>query len=277
MTKITIIGITHIDPESQEKVSRILGKVKPEAVCLELDAYRLDALIERENIELSSNLKKRTNKSEDIIESEENQEEEDSFNYEQDFSSVLEDIGFFESELAHITSSAQPGKEMLIAYKLAKEIGAEIFLIDRSIQDISKVLEEEVSVEESTKFQQLIDELMYDKKIVAKPLSQDELPLSEPLKNFNDMEEEEEINLNEVLEIFKDQESLQTILSVFHSNFPQLYSVLLEDRNVYMAKQILKVIETHKNIVVVLGYGHVQEVVKFLKASNENLSVEVMK
>lgn len=277
LTKITIIGITHIDPESQEKVSRILGKVKPEAVCLELDAYRLDALIERENIELSSNLKKRTNKSEDIIESEENQEEEDSFNYEQDFSSVLEDIGFFESELAHITSSAQPGKEMLIAYKLAKEIGAEIFLIDRSIQDISKVLEEEVSVEESTKFQQLIDELMYDKKIVAKPLSQDELPLSEPLKNFNDMEEEEEINLNEVLEIFKDQESLQTILSVFHSNFPQLYSVLLEDRNVYMAKQILKVIETHKNIVVVLGYGHVQEVVKFLKASNENLSVEVMK
>jgi pheromone shutdown protein TraB len=277
LTKITIIGITHIDSESQEKVSRILGKVKPDAVCLELDAYRLDALIERENIELSSTLEKRTNKSEDIIESEKNQEEEDSFNYEQDFSSVLEDIGFFESELAHITSSAQPGKEMLIAYKLAKEISAEIFLIDRSIQDISKVLKEEVSVEESTKFQQLIDELMYDKKIVAKPLSQDELPLNEPLKNFNDMEDDEEINLNEVLEIFKDQESLQTILSVFHSNFPQLYSVLLEDRNVYMAKQILKVIETHKNIVVVLGYGHVQEVVNFLKASNEDLSVEVMK
>lgn len=276
MTKITIIGITHIDSESQEKVSRILEQVKPDAVCLELDEYRLNALIENENIELKSNLVKRTDDGV-LIESEDEQEEEDSVNYEQNFSSVLEDIGFFESELAHITSSAQPGKEMLVAYRIAKEIGAEIFLIDRSIQDISKVLEDEVSVEEGAKFQQLIDELMYDKKIVAKPLTEDELPLSEPLKNFNDMEEEEEINLNEVLEIFKDQESLQTILSVFHSNFPQLYSVLLEDRNVYMAKQILKIIETHNNIVVVLGYGHVQEVTNFLKESNENLSVEVMK
>ena len=87
---------------------------------------------------------------------------------------------------------------------------------------------------------------------------------------------EDEINLNEVLEIFKDQESLQTILSVFHSNFPQLYSVLLEDRNVFMSKQILKITNKYTNIVVVLGYGHVQEVARFLKESNENLSVEVV-
>lgn len=273
---MTIIGITHIDSESQDKVSRILEEVKPDAVCLELDEYRLNALLENETTELSAKLEtvKDTNDLSDV--KGEVEEEKAPFNYEQNFAAVLEDIGFFESELARITYTDQPGKEMLIAYKLAKKMGAVIFLIDRSIQDISKVLEEEVSEEEAAKFQQLIDELMYDKKIVAKPLNQDELPLSEPLKNFNELEDDEEINLNEVIEIFKDQESLESILSVFNSNFPQLYSILLEDRNVYMSKQILKVIKKYSNIVVVLGYGHVQEISKILNETNDSLSVVVM-
>ncbi|MCE7744457.1 MAG: hypothetical protein GPJ52_04915 [Candidatus Heimdallarchaeota archaeon] len=276
MAKVTIIGITHIDSESQDKVSRILEEVKPDAVCLELDEYRLNALLENETTELSAKLEtvKDTNDLSDV--KGEVEEEKAPFNYEQNFAAVLEDIGFFESELARITYTDQPGKEMLIAYKLAKKMGAAIFLIDRSIQDISKVLKEEVSEEEAAKFQQLIDELMYDKKIVAKPLNQDELPLSEPLKNFNELEDDEEINLNEVIEIFKDQESLESILSVFNNNFPQLYSILLEDRNVYMSKQILKVIKKYRNIVVVLGYGHVQEISKILNETNDSLSVEVM-
>ncbi|MCK5299053.1 MAG: TraB/GumN family protein, partial [Candidatus Heimdallarchaeota archaeon] len=73
-----------------------------------------------------------------------------------------------------------------------------------------------------------------------------------------------------------DQESLESILSVFNSNFPQLYSILLEDRNVYMSKQILKVIKEYSNVVVVLGYGHVQEISKILKETNDSISVEVM-
>ncbi|NPE08363.1 MAG: hypothetical protein GNW80_08795 [Asgard group archaeon] len=276
MAKVTIIGITHIDSESQEKVSRILEKVKPDAVCLELDEYRLKALLENETTELSAKHETTKDTNDVSVAKEEDEEEKTTFNYEQDFATVLEDIGFFESELARLTHTDQPGREMLIAYKLAKKIGAAIFLIDRSIQDISKVLEEEVSGEEAAKFQQLIDELMYDKKIVAKPLNQDDLPLSEPLKNFNELEDEEEINLNEVIEIFKDQESLESILSVFNQNFPQLYSILLEDRNIFMSKQILKVITKYNNVVVVLGYGHVQEISKILKETNDNLSVEVM-
>ncbi len=273
---MTLIGITHIDSESQDKVSRILEKVKPDAVCLELDEYRLQTLLENETAELSSKLETNKDTNDSSVAKEEDEEEKAPFNYEQNFATVLEDIGFFESELARLTETDQPGKEMLVAYKLAKEIGAAIFLIDRSIQDISKVLEEEVSGEEAAKFQQLIDELMYDKKIVAKPLNQDDLPLSEPLKNFNELEDEEEINLNEVIEIFKDQESLESILSDFNSNFPQLYSILLEDRNVYMSKQILKVITKYHNVVVVIGYGHVQEISKILKETSESLSVEIM-
>jgi len=273
MTKVTIIGITHIDSGSHDKVIRILEDIKPDAVCLELDQYRLNALLEDERSEIYSDSKENESKKQETNNTEDSEE---SFSYEQDFAAILEDIGFFESELAHITTAEQPGKEMLIAYKTAKEMNAEIFLIDRSIHDISRVLEEEVSEEEGAKFQQLIDELMYDKKIVAKPLVQDELPITDPLKNFEELEEEEEINLNEVIEIFKDQESLQSILAIFHNSFPQLYSVLLEDRNVFMANQILKIAEKHTNIIVVLGYGHVQEVAKYLVESNEKLKVEII-
>ena len=43
-----------------------------------------------------------------------------------------------------------------------------------------------------------------------------------------------------------------------------------------MANKILKIVEKHENIVVVLGYGHVQEVTKYLTESNEELNVEVV-
>ncbi len=273
MTKVTIIGITHIDSDSHDKVTRILEKLKPDAICLELDQYRLDALLENERADMLLDHREIEIRNDESLEV---KEPEKSLIFEQDFAAILEDIGFFESELAHITTAEQPGKEMLIAYKKAKEMNIEIFLIDKSIHDISRILEEEVSSEEGTKFQHLIDELMYDKKIVAKPLEQSDKQISDPLKNFNDLEEKEEINLNEVIEIFKDQESLQSILSVFHFNFPQLYSVLLEDRNVFMANQILKIAETHTNLVVILGYGHVQEVARYLRESNKKHKVEVL-
>ena len=48
--KITLVGITHIDTSSHDKVSRVLTSLKPEAVCLELDEYRLKALIKNEEL-----------------------------------------------------------------------------------------------------------------------------------------------------------------------------------------------------------------------------------
>ena len=54
LTKVAIIGITHIDSESQEKVSRILKEIKPDAVCLELDEYRLQTLQDNELINRKS-------------------------------------------------------------------------------------------------------------------------------------------------------------------------------------------------------------------------------
>jgi pheromone shutdown protein TraB len=260
MKKITLVGITHIDISSHEKVTRVLNTIKPDAVCLELDKYRLEALIENDNELNNHNIIDEIEKeTEDEKRNEAIEAIKEEAHFAESFSSILDDIGFFESELARITQTDLPGKEMLVAYNMAKEIGAEIFLIDRSIHDISKYMEEEISPEEGRKFQTLIDELIFDRNIVAKPVENNNNE-KQPLENHIIDNEDEEINLNEVIEIFKDEESLSGILQVFQQNFPNLYSILLEDRNVYMSREILIISQDYSNIVVVLGYGHLKEI-----------------
>ncbi len=289
MVKITLVGITHIDFKSQEKVANILRTINPDAVCLELDDYRLEIL-------KSNDLKEKNNQIQEIKSDSKNEnnnnispidelkeETENKYDFAEGFSSLLEDIGFFEGELARISKVDLPGKEMLVAYNTAKELGAKIYLIDRSIQDISKVIEEEVSIEEAKKFQDIVDELIFEKDIVSKPLdilSEKSETSDIPTKEENEIDklaEKETINLEEVFEIFKDQNSLSSILSLFSSNFPKLYSVLLEDRNIYMTKQILKVANEHSNIVAVLGYGHLGEVEAALKEFGEDIQIEVIR
>lgn len=278
--KITLVGITHIDTSSHDKVSRVLTSLKPEAVCLELDEYRLKALIKNE--ELNNAMTFYESDENEVSEPKDNQNElnlnNDDLDFSDSFSGILDDIGFFEGELARVTKSELPGKEMLIAYKAAKKMGSEIFLIDRSIHDISRIMEEEVSSEEAQKFQNLIDELIFEKNIVAQPIEKaiDDKSLKKPIDSIeSDIEINDEINLNEVLEIFKNEDSLSNILSIFNQNFPKLYSILLEDRNIFMSKQILKASLKYSNIVVILGYGHIKEINTILTDMDSSIKIEI--
>ncbi|NHJ39019.1 MAG: hypothetical protein FK731_03230 [Asgard group archaeon] len=279
LKKITLVGITHIDTSSQEKVIRVLDSLKPEAVCLELDEYRLKSLLENEEDDLVDKIDNevfKTNNDKVKFNSEENNHND--IGFANSFSSILDDIGFFESELARVTKSELPGKEMLIAYESAKKVGAEIILIDRSIHDISRIMEEEVSSEEAQKFQNLIDELIFEKNIVAQPIEKaiENKSLKNSIENIeSDIETNDEINLNEVLEIFKDEDSLSNILKIFNQNFPKLYSILLEDRNIYMSKQILKASLKYSNIVVILGYGHIKDINTILSDFDPSIKIEI--
>ena len=277
MTEIYIIGITHIDSESHEKVTQFLREKKPGAVCLELDQTRLQIL--RENHQaINSDFLQRENTTfaTDVETFEEEQpsdiKEKNDMSEPFEYSSLLEDIGFFESRLASMIETDQPGQEMLVAYDVAKEIGAEIYLIDQSVENISKFMEEEVSKEEADKFQDMIDDLMFEQRLVAKPIDKEnpEQNGKSLLDDLDNLGEDEEVNLNEVLEIFKDQESLGQILSIFSQNFPKLFSILLSDRNSYMISRIKEIAPKYKKIAVIVGYGHVNEVVKGLKEIEEN-------
>ncbi|MHA1185530.1 MAG: TraB domain-containing protein [Candidatus Heimdallarchaeota archaeon] len=277
MVKITLLGITHIDVESQDKVSSFLKDIKPDAICLELDEYRLEMLLENDvvnNTEFSEELRQQVVREEDLIDEQDEEIDIEELYSEKNYSEILEKIGFFENQIAKITQVDQPGREMLVAYKIAKELDAAIYLIDRSVNDISKILEEEVSSEEAENFQELVDTLTTERKIVAKPIPENEKNTKPTLESIENNNGNNEINLIEVLSLFQDEESIGDILLTFQKTFPKLYSVLLEDRNIHMVKEILKIKDKHQKIVVILGYGHVAEVAKGLK--EDGLEVEII-
>ena len=277
MVKISLLGITHIDVESQDKVSSFLKDIKPDAICLELDEYRLEMLLENDvvnNTEFSEELRQQVVREEDLIDEQGEEIDIKELYSEKNYSEILEKIGFFENQIAQITQVDQPGREMLIAYKIAKELDASIYLIDRSVNDISKILEEEVSSEEAENFQELVDTLTTERKIVAVPIPENEKNTKPTLESIENNNENNEINLLEVLSLFQDEESIGDILLTFQKTFPKLYSVLLEDRNNHMVKEILKIKDKHQKIVVILGYGHVAEVAKGLKENG--LEVEII-
>ncbi len=277
MVKIALLGITHIDVESQDKVSSFLKDIKPDAICLELDEYRLEMLLENDvvnNTEFSEELRQQVVREEDLIDEQDEEIDIEELYSEKNYSGILEKIGFFENQIAQITQVDQPGREMLVAYKIAKELDAAIYLIDRSVNDISKILDEEVSSEEAENFQELVDTLTTERKIVAEPIPENEKNTKPTLESIENNNGNNEINLLEVISLFQDEESIGDILLTFQKTFPKLYSVLLEDRNNYMIKEILKIQDKHQKIVVILGYGHVAEVAKGLKENG--LEVEII-
>jgi pheromone shutdown protein TraB len=277
MVKIALLGITHIDIESQEKVKSFLHERKPDAVCLEIDEYRLETLLQKDlvkNTEFSEELRQQVVREEDLIEKLDEEIDIEELYSEKKYSEILEKIGFFEDQIAQITQVDQPGNEMLVAYKIAKEMNTEIYLIDRSVNDISKILEDEVSSEEAEKFQELVDTLTNERKIIAEQILDEENKPKPTLESIENDNGNKEINILEVLSLFQDEESIGEILLTFQKTFPKLYSILLEDRNTYMINEILKIKEKYQTIVVILGYGHVTEVAKGLKENG--LEVEII-
>ncbi|MBD3191815.1 MAG: hypothetical protein GF308_14305 [Candidatus Heimdallarchaeota archaeon] len=324
LVKVTLIGVTHIDKESQIRVEKNIHRIRPDAVCLELDEYRLQALLENEELSVNDASKSLEREAKERkegahIKQSNNYILEDNNRTQSDvgddwllpeapgfYSSILEEIGFFESELAEMLQMEQPGKEMIIAYKAAKEIGAEVYLVDQSIMEISEILEKEVPKEEADEFQGMVDEVLFKKRInyelkeesnLLKDKEEEEcteeneqkLGLNKDLEGedhfhildrqgeINENHEEETLDLNNVLEIFKDEESLADILTVFRQSFPKLYSVLLHDRNDFIIKKILEVIKKHNNIIIILGYGHIMDIAQILQKQEGNLEIEIIK
>lgn len=61
--------------------------------------------------------------------------------------------------------------------------------------------------------------------------------------------------------------------------YPSVYRVLVEERNIYMAKRLAN-IATHypdANIIAVVGAGHEQEIAKLLKSYVKNAKKKTVK
>jgi len=112
--EIFIVGTAHVSKKSAEEVRRVIGELRPDSVCVELDSARCEALSDETRwgrIDAREIL--RTDRAGLFL------------------ASLL--FSAFQKRLGD-RLGVRPGAEMLAAIEAAREVGAEIVLADRSIQ-----------------------------------------------------------------------------------------------------------------------------------------------
>ena len=150
-----------------------------------------------------------------------------------------------------------PGADMLSATKSAKKIGARIALIDIPIDQTLKKFSYELPFKEKMSYiKEIFLSLIFPKKKM-KELG---------IKNFN-------------LSSVPSDKIITKLITYFKNHFPITYKILIDDRNKFMAKHILSLMESvysmeSKNdelenvVLVVIGAGHMDGIVKILEKNS---------
>ncbi|MCD6230433.1 MAG: TraB/GumN family protein [Dehalococcoidia bacterium] len=194
--KVVIIGTGHVF-NLRGKVRTIIHDVEPQAVCVELDDGRYEALFHGRG-------------------------------------RSFHPLALLQALMATIYGTV-PGNDMLGGIEGARDIGAELFLIDKDIRVIKRGLR-----------QAFISEILNPVEIARKLVRFPPIALSRPraMLNFEDS----------VKEFEKDPERYRDLLG---KSFPRIRKVLLDDRERYMAIRVKGILERFDDIAIVTGAGHV--------------------
>jgi len=174
--------------------------------------------------------------------------------------SAIRTIGFTGFLFSLIGSFAQrklgervglfPGADMRAAIQAARKINSKIFLIDLPIGVTLRRISQNMSLFEKIKF-------------IGFLLGGFIFSTSPELKEFD---------LNKV----PNEKLISALIRELRKRFPKLYKVLIEDRDKYMAEQIIRLLALFPNnkILVVVGAGHISGIKKHLKAKGVLLNNE---
>lgn len=130
-----------------------------------------------------------------------------------------------------------PGQEMLRAAEVASKNGCKIALIDQKIEVTLKNFSKEITWKEKFRFFVDIIKGIFSKKQRIK------------------------FDLRKV----PDKELINKMLKQVKEKYPNFYKVLVDDRNKYMAKKLVKLMSNYSKIVVVIGAGHEEELIGEIK------------
>jgi pheromone shutdown-related protein TraB len=130
----------------------------------------------------------------------------------------------------------KPGSEMIAAVSAAKDVDARVVLIDRDIR---------VTMKRALSKMGFLEKI----RVLRDMISTYSLTGEEVEGEIRNLEED--VNVAEVLERFKDIS-------------PNMYYVLVDERNAYMAKKILDL--GTNNVVAVVGAGHKKGIKEYLRA-----------
>ncbi|MFK7896186.1 MAG: TraB/GumN family protein [Myxococcota bacterium] len=224
--EILLIGTAHVSQRSVDLVREVIDRERPDAVCIELDAGRYEALSQEKKFE------------------------------EQDLREVMRNKQIATLMLNLILASYQrrlglqlgvaPGSELLEAGKAADEHGIPISLCDRDVRITLRRAWQSIS-------------WMQRFRLVS------ELGLS--------LFESPEVSEEELARI-REQDVVTEVMNELGRVMPDLKRVLIDERDAYLAHEILET--PGERIVAVVGAGHVDGMKGRLER-NERADMEEIK
>ncbi len=201
---VRVIGTMHVSPRSREEVYRTIIGERPHAVAIELDRLRFISMMEGRETTLGDSLR---------------------YGRAGLISYLLAKV---EERLGEEFGMA-PGEEMKAAVSAAREIGAQLHLID---EDIRVILS----------------------KISSAPFREKLLMALESLGIF--------LPLGRSLE-GDPLDEYRSMMHLFQVRYPYLYRVLVEERNEVMARNLIFIVRALKSagirrpkVIAVVGFGH---------------------
>ncbi len=228
-----LLGTVHISPESVKLVESTIKKQKPQAVFIELDEERKKNLIQKiQDLDIIK-----------IIRS-----KKTAYFLSYIFLSIIQ------KKFAEKTGSP-PGEEFKKAILLAKEIKAEEFLIDRNAKITINRIYRKLTWREKI-------------RLLFSLFSFEDLPSSKQAINKDNGEKGGlEFNYDDITK----QDVVSEMINEMGQKFANIKKVLIDERDVYMAKKILLSLEAKKKSrsqvksVAVVGAGHLPGMLNFFK------------
>ena len=205
--EIWLVGTAHVSQRSVDLVREVIEREKPDAVCIELDSGRYEALSQGKKFE------------------------------EQDLREVLRKKQVATLMLNLILASYQrrlglqlgvtPGSELLEAAKVAEENGIPMALCDRDVRITLRRAWQSISWWQRCRLLSELGVSLFD----SPDISEDELSR------------------------IRDQDVVTEVMNELGRMMPDLKRVLIDERDAYLAHEIL---ETEgRKIVAIVGAGHI--------------------
>lgn len=226
--ELILVGTSHIARQSVDRVKAAIEDYKPDVVAVELDKDRYKSLLMEKN----------------------NQKIKSKFSFYD-----VKAVGVKGFVFAMVASwgmkklakyiGTNPGMDMLEAVDSAKKHNTKAALIDQNIRVTLKRFSKALSMKEIGRF--LID--------FIKGL-------------FNPKGEMEKMGLAEMdLNKVPDEKTIEKMIAHMSKRYPSIHKVLVHERNIYMAKKIITMMqhEDINKVVAVVGAGHRKGMAKFLE------------
>ncbi|MDD5650952.1 MAG: TraB/GumN family protein [Candidatus Nanoarchaeia archaeon] len=140
-----------------------------------------------------------------------------------------------EKKLGNLVGTA-PGGEMRKAVELARELKIKIALVDQDINVTLNKLTKSITLKEKLNF--FVDIIM-------------------------GLFKKEKINFD--LKKVPNKEIIKKLTTQFKKRYPNMYFVLVEDRNKYMAKNLYRLMLNYNVVLAIVGAGHEEDLIKEIK------------